>query len=97
AVAEMRGRNELTRFAELAGWVAWTAEKRVVEKDGRAKEGRAKVAAGRKAVIRAAGARKDPRPRAASVDTRQVLLSAASAVIARTEVRVILVVSDKKQ
>src|SRR5262249_342787 len=39
----------------------------------------------------------EPAAQAASVDTRQVLLSAASAVIARTEVRVILVVSDKKE
>ena len=95
------------------------AEKRDVEKDGRAakdgrtaeigrapKDGRAtkdgceKV--GRAKLIRGAAKAPpprakppNPRPKAASVETRHELLSAASAVTARTEVRVILVVSIK--
>ena len=68
------------------------ADQRDAENEGRS------VKAGRKAVIRGAenaGARKPPnppRPKAeASVETRQELPSAASAVTARTEVRVIIV------
>jgi len=91
------------------------AEKRDVEKDGRAakdgrvanvdrapKDGRAAKdeKAGRAKLIRGAAKpppprAKPPRAKAASVETRYELPSAASAVTARTEVRVILVVSLK--
>ena len=75
-----------------------TAEIGRAPKDGRAakdeKAGRAKLIRGAaKPPPRAKPP--NPRPKAASVETRHELLSAASAVTARTEVRVTLVVSIK--
>ncbi|HSV25678.1 MAG TPA: hypothetical protein VLJ17_21955 [Xanthobacteraceae bacterium] len=100
----VRRRDALDWVPAFAGWTE-AAEKRDVEKDGRAAkdeartvekdDGRAAANDGR-AAAKEDGRAPPPNPRAkaeASVETRHELPSAASAVTARTDVRVMMVIS----